>query len=543
MESGQKQFSKQKEIFAQIMKQFPFLGMMLHTRTSCQKFAEVMEDHVDFSSCLSDALYIYGVAGLDNQKLLHWALRDTKRSIILIDDHLESFDQWMDQPYTKELLESKQLLLIFFDEGVWKSHLWEFLKKKNISQNHFFSRYTDLEKLKKFEKLKQTISSLHAFSNAYLGESVGSPFILKNYLKNYSHLKRSIDLFKMKNAYQNIPAIIVGAGPSLTEDLEHIKKWKNKGLIFAGGSAIAALSDAGISPHYAVAVDPSKEEYNRLKKNKAISSHFLYSLRVFPDVFSFFSGDLGYFSLEHPLENVLLQDLGHEAFSFMSKSSPEGMSVSISSLYLAAFFGCNPIILSGMDLSYVDQKRYARGILDDGENNKIASKKAGGQIVQKNDLTTNVFFEMEARAITYFIEQFPHIDVYNTSMKGLVIQKTEKVPLQELLKKHSAVKIDLDLMIHLEHQKAKQKVDSWDAYFKKIEKSFQHTINLIQSLKTEENHSKKALLKILIQEELIFIPVVKLMMQYFEERDLSFEMCMRAIEPILIDVYQSIFEK
>ena len=57
--------------------------------------------------------------------------------------------------------------------------------------------------------------------------------VFSNFLFNHS-IKKAEDLF---GKFHGIPAIICGAGPSLTRHIETLKNISDRALIFGGGSA------------------------------------------------------------------------------------------------------------------------------------------------------------------------------------------------------------------------------------------------------------------------------------------------------------------
>ncbi len=65
----------------------------------------------------------------------------------------------------------------------------------------------------------------------------------------------------MKGAAENIPAVVVGSGPSLGMEIEALRRLKNHVCIIAAGSSIQALLKHGIEPDLIVAMDPSDKNY------------------------------------------------------------------------------------------------------------------------------------------------------------------------------------------------------------------------------------------------------------------------------------------
>lgn len=53
----------------------------------------------------------------------------------------------------------------------------------------------------------------------------------------------------------DVPAFLVASGPSLDNDLEYVKRWRDHAVIFSGGSSLEALLDVGIIPDYHVELE------------------------------------------------------------------------------------------------------------------------------------------------------------------------------------------------------------------------------------------------------------------------------------------------
>ena len=60
----------------------------------------------------------------------------------------------------------------------------------------------------------------------------------------------------LEGAFRGVPAIICGAGPSLSESIDALKELKDRALIIGGGSALAPLSRHHIPIHFSAALDP-----------------------------------------------------------------------------------------------------------------------------------------------------------------------------------------------------------------------------------------------------------------------------------------------
>ncbi len=175
--------------------------------------------------------------------------------------------------------------------------------------------------------------------------------ILSNCFANlgaYRRSKRGRELF---GKFQNIPAIVCGAGPTLDENMPILKELKDKALIFAGGSAMKILQTNGAHFHFGASFDPDPPEDRFVELNIP----FFYQSRVSKDLLKQMKGPLLWIegNGNYPVEQVLYGD----AATFDS-----GWTVANFITALAYFLGCHPIISVGMDFGAVDGKLYANGV-------------------------------------------------------------------------------------------------------------------------------------------------------------------------------------
>ena len=80
--------------------------------------------------------------------------------------------------------------------------------------------------------------------------------IQENTLKNLPHMAHAPDVGELKDQFQNIPFILIGAGPSLDESIDFLKSIQHKAIIVASNSPYRKLINSGIRPHLVTTADP-----------------------------------------------------------------------------------------------------------------------------------------------------------------------------------------------------------------------------------------------------------------------------------------------
>ncbi len=164
----------------------------------------------------------------------------------------------------------------------------------------------------------------------------GRPFF-QNFWPNTKLFPDCYDAGALFGAYEDVPAIICGAGPSLDpEALEHARA-----LILAGGSALKR-----VRPHFGAAIDPNPVEAEIL----GASLH--------PEVPLFFNSRLNHTALKnHRGPKLYVSGSSYDAGPWLDAQldiAPshveEGINVITFLTSIAQKLGCNPIVFHGVDL-------------------------------------------------------------------------------------------------------------------------------------------------------------------------------------------------
>ena len=141
--------------------------------------------------------------------------------------------------------------------------------------DHFFRDLKDAAMLKVNEINNVIFSPLHCVDEAYYdkarNEMVRQYLVIRplmevnlrtgmnlrqNTLENMKHMAGSPDVGELAGLFEDIPFILVGAGPSLDESIEFLKFMQDKAIICVSNSPFRKLVNSGIRPHLAVTADP-----------------------------------------------------------------------------------------------------------------------------------------------------------------------------------------------------------------------------------------------------------------------------------------------
>ena len=262
-----------------------------------------------------------------------------------------------------------------------------------------------------------------------------------NSIKNFPKVLQTPNILHDidKGSFEDKPAIIVAAGPSLNEEFDNLKYIKENGLayIFSVGSAINALIEHGIYPDAACTYDP--KESNQFVFDKLIE-------RDINNIPLIFGSSVGFETLEDYPGKMLHMITSQDSITPYFIKNPQNInvildapSIAVITFQLLRILGCNQIILVGQNLAFQNNKRYASGIDYDFVENEISEKEKEDLITVKdvygNDIQTNEGFNRMRQQLELYINIVPDLEVINTTKGGARIEGTVFINLSEVIER------------------------------------------------------------------------------------------------------------
>ncbi len=176
---------------------------------------------------------------------------------------------------------------------------------------------------------------------------IGS-MIQENIIRNFPVLLQSPNVSKLKNLFSDKPCYIIGAGPSLDQDIESIKHIGGGAMIIAVDTAYKALCAAGTPPHIVVSTDPTSLNAKHFDGVVDLGSTTLvYS----PSLYHKATAQLQGVKVTMPMISSKLLGTLPEVFQG-ANDVKIGTNVGQTCFYIAQYMGCGPIILVGLDFSF-----------------------------------------------------------------------------------------------------------------------------------------------------------------------------------------------
>ncbi len=294
---------------------------------------------------------------------------------------------------------------------------------------------------------KEKLERCHLAADLILSEAayywVGA---MGNARKNNQTYRRGMDL---KGVFADVPAVIVGAGPSLEKNGHLLREFEKKALLFAGGNALNTID---VAPHFAAAID-GEAPYRQFKMHPFSETPFCYQSRMNGENFSLIHG-----------ERILFPDSSSDAINWLyeEEAFDGGWTVGNFLTAIAVHMGCSPIIFVGMDLCYLHQKKYAQmdAHLPDG-------------LVRVGDVLTQRDWLMAAK----WTEELAKGHVFLNATEGGILS-LPSVKLETALAA-CTTEWDLRKWVHeaiqnLPLKKGTKRWKEWDASLRRLQKGKEH---------------------------------------------------------------------
>jgi len=228
-----------------------------------------------------------------------------------------------------------------------------------------------------FKEIYQEISKLFMDEKrAFISNTATMDRFLNEWTENQliSLAKKQASASCLHGKFENIPAVIISAGPSLEKRIDEIKEIQDRALIIAPGTGARICNQKGIKAHIATATDSQKHEASLFKDS--VIKVLVGSYRLHPEVDRVFPNHF----LKMNLHNDFIAHYFHRYFNLPFDIINDQASVSSVAVELAAKLGCNPIILVGQDLCFYDNKLHA------GDAQNSLHQILNGQIQEATDI-------------------------------------------------------------------------------------------------------------------------------------------------------------
>lgn len=259
---------------------------------------------------------------------------------------------------------------------------------------------------------------------------------LENFLMIEDEIRNAQGILGTKNIFENKPAIIVGAGPSLDKDLDLLKKYQNNFVIVSCDAAFPILESNGVKPDVIFVADwTAKQAYNFREGGKKEGEHInvneynivlptIVNKKVLEEVNKSPDAHLFFYNVFDPgskLMELIPRKVGRLG-GIVAAVLSTGMA-----FQFAMGMGCSPNVFIGHDLSYSIQNSeiqgYSTHISSEKEDYQKKTKFKSDMIlfpdINRNMTLTHLTFVSFYQWVQGFLKS-QNVDVINSSEQGIL---------------------------------------------------------------------------------------------------------------------------
>ncbi len=261
-----------------------------------------------------------------------------------------------------------------------------------------------------------------------------------NVLANLHHLYEGYSIRELFGMLpEDIPVIIVSAGPSLNKNILELKRAVGKACIIATDTAMKPLLDNGILPDLFVIIDGLKPEI--LFRHKDISKvPMVTMIAVSTEPMSLHKGKKFFYASGSAFEEELTRDILIEngTGERVIPNLMSGGSVATSAYALGLNMGTRIVILVGQDLAMTENKTHADGTFQD-EMDQIDVESGmyfevesvdGGKVLTRAD------FDLYRKWFEDHFKEWSHVKVIDATEGGALIHNTKIMTLKKAVQKY-----------------------------------------------------------------------------------------------------------
>ncbi len=263
-----------------------------------------------------------------------------------------------------------------------------------------------------------------ANTNAYFAYQA-----VDNVLYNLSFVKSSNYITELIGEIsEDIPAVIVSAGPSLDKNVEELKRMKGRAFIIATDTAVRVLEDRGLPYDCIVTVDPAKPAWYLKDYSGCYDKPLFLCAEAQKEITEFHTGRKIWLP-----DSVYLSSI-YEKYGYYSPTYKSGGSVATSAFSVAEMLGLKNIVLIGQDLAFMGESTHAGGhedhIMNEEEGICMIDGVYGEQVRSRRDWVYYLqwFEEM--------IQAHPELNVIDATEGGALIHGSKVMRLSEVIEEY-----------------------------------------------------------------------------------------------------------
>ncbi len=392
------------------------------------------------------------VMGLGNPKYLQRLVEDTENrlAIIIYEPSFQIFLNFLEHVPLQRWMEKH--LIVFWVKGIKgmdEKAMSELVKK--VLRYEMVPHYRKLI-LPNYDVLfpEEAVAFLRMINEVtndvivnYLTQMRFAEVSVRNLLDNVKYLCDGYKTTQLVEVIPNdIPGIVVAAGPSLNKNIQELKKAKGRAFIVAVDTAIKPLLAEGIIPDMFAIVD-GKKPLDLIQKEEAKKIPLVTTINANSKILEYHTGMKFFYNESYALVERILM---HGDWQYGGVAT--GGSVATSVFSLLYKIGLTRIILVGQDLAFTGNRSHADGTFEKvmKEENTEGFIMVEGNVEEKVPTTGSlkIYLDWYDKYIEGILEREKgSFRVINATEGGAKIKNTEIMTLHDAIAKECTREIDI----------------------------------------------------------------------------------------------------
>ena len=329
-------------------------GKPLHSNYNPQREADSTAEGAKKSAETINSVCFFSI-GL-GYAAISYAKKFAEDSIIVVEPDLKHFLTALSVTDFSELFRAKNLMLaiqtgvdivinlIEKSGGFKKMAIVENQNQSEHGRAYFAALRESMARAKSKDKINNF--TLEKFSTLWT----------RNSCRNIKKLAELDGVIRYENKCdENLPFVILAAGPTLDEALPHLGEIKKRAVLVAVDTALRACLRNGVEPDFVVLSDPQFYAYQHIQGLKSPSSILITETAAYPAVFRFVCKETILMSPFFQIGKFFENHVGKKG------ELSSGGSVSTTAWDFARLSGAKKIYFAGLDLGFPDFQTHIRG--------------------------------------------------------------------------------------------------------------------------------------------------------------------------------------
>ncbi|MDI6786328.1 MAG: DUF115 domain-containing protein [bacterium] len=334
----------------------------LHSKYDPQKEAERFISQ--FNLLEKNTIFILGFAlGYHIKEILK---QEQIHSLIIIEPDIEVFKLALISQDFSDLFSFSNLELIIAEKNtsLLFNNLSRFISLDNLKKIQIIGHNPSIALYPNYyEEATNTIKKIVNMNISNLSAFISYGKIWQeNILQNFFEIINNPPVDSLFNKFQNLPAIIVSAGPSLNKNIKYLNKVTGKALLISVDTALKPLLQENIKPDIVVSVDAQEANLRHFQNISTQDLTLVADASVCHQIFKSFNSIKFITCDEHSIMSWLYNYISFPLLGYNKISILRGGgSVATVAFDLAKKIGADPIIFVGQDFCFYSEGVYAQG--------------------------------------------------------------------------------------------------------------------------------------------------------------------------------------